>query len=111
MLAYIMELPKTTDEVATKGPYALVMAPTRLAQQIEQETTKFATLEYRVCSRRRPGHRAAVQPRRGCEIVIGTPGRVIDVLERRYTVLQQCDYIVLDEADRMIDMVRCRRTR
>ena len=42
--------------------------------------------------------------RRGCEIVIGTPGRIIDVLERRYTVLQQCNYIVLDEADRMIDM-------
>ena len=42
--------------------------------------------------------------RQGCEIVIGTPGRVIDVLERRYTVLQQCNYIVLDEADRMIDM-------
>jgi hypothetical protein len=42
--------------------------------------------------------------RRGCEIVIGTPGRIIDVIERRYTVLQQCNYIVLDEADRMIDM-------
>jgi len=42
--------------------------------------------------------------RMGCEIVIATPGRLIDVLENRYLVLTQCTYIVLDEADRMIDM-------
>lgn len=42
--------------------------------------------------------------RMGCEIVIATPGRLIDVLENRYLVLNQCTYIVLDEADRMIDM-------
>lgn len=40
--------------------------------------------------------------RMGCEIVIATPGRLIDVLENRYLVLNQCTYIVLDEADRMI---------
>ena len=40
----------------------------------------------------------------GCEIVIATPGRLIDVLENHYLVLSQCTYIVLDEADRMIDM-------
>ena len=44
------------------------------------------------------------QLRLGCEIVIATPGRLIDVLENRYLVLSQCTYIVLDEADRMIDM-------
>lgn len=42
--------------------------------------------------------------RMGCEIVIATPGRLIDVLENRYLVLNQCTYIVFDEADRMIDM-------
>lgn len=42
--------------------------------------------------------------RMGCEIVIATPGRLIDVLENRYLVLNQCTYIVLDEADRMIDL-------
>ena len=108
MLAYIMELPKMTDEVAAKGPYALVMAPTReLAQQIEEETTKFAQfLNYRVASvvGGQDIEQQGFKLRRGCEIVIGTPGRIIDVLERRYTVLQQCNYIVLDEADRMIDM-------
>jgi ATP-dependent RNA helicase DDX23/PRP28 len=42
--------------------------------------------------------------RRGCEIVIATPGRLIDCLERHYCVLNQCNYVVLDEADRMIDL-------
>lgn len=36
--------------------------------------------------------------------MIATPGRLIDVLENRYIVLSQCTYVVLDEADRMIDM-------
>lgn len=36
--------------------------------------------------------------------MIATPGRLIDVLENRYLVLGRCTYVVLDEADRMIDM-------
>ena len=36
--------------------------------------------------------------------MIATPGRLIDVLENRYLVLSQCTYVILDEADRMIDM-------
>ena len=42
--------------------------------------------------------------RKGCEIVIATPGRLLDCLEKAYAVLNQCNYVVLDEADRMIDM-------
>jgi ATP-dependent RNA helicase DDX23/PRP28 len=108
MLAHIMGLPKMTDEVAADGPYALVMAPTReLAQQIEQETLKFAHfLGYRVACvvGGQSIEDQGVQLRKGVEIVVGTPGRIIDVIEKRYTVLNQCNYIVLDEADRMIDM-------
>ena len=40
----------------------------------------------------------------GCEMVIATPGRLLDCLERRYAVLNQCNYVVLDEADKMIEM-------
>jgi ATP-dependent RNA helicase DDX23/PRP28 len=108
MLAHIMGLPKMTDEVAADGPYALVMAPTReLAQQIEQETLKFAHfLGYRVACvvGGQSIEDQGVKLRKGVEIVVGTPGRIIDVIEKRYTVLNQCNYIVLDEADRMIDM-------
>lgn len=41
---------------------------------------------------------------RGCEIVIATPGRLIDFLESGQTNLKRCTYLVLDEADRMLDM-------
>ncbi len=37
-------------------------------------------------------------------MLVATPGRLIDVIERRLVVLNQCNYIVLDEADRMIDL-------
>jgi ATP-dependent RNA helicase DDX23/PRP28 len=108
MLAHIMQLPKMTDEVAAHGPYALVMAPTReLAQQIEEETLKFAHfLDYRVglVVGGQSIEDQGFKLRRGVEILVGTPGRIIDVIDRRYTVLNQCNYIVLDEADRMIDM-------
>jgi hypothetical protein len=42
--------------------------------------------------------------RRGVEIVIATPGRLIDFLESRTTNLRRVTYLVLDEADRMLDM-------
>ena len=42
--------------------------------------------------------------RAGVEIVIATPGRLIDMLDSRSTNLQRVTYLVLDEADRMLDM-------
>uniref|UniRef100_A0A0E0FHN3 RNA helicase n=1 Tax=Oryza nivara TaxID=4536 RepID=A0A0E0FHN3_ORYNI len=64
------------------GPIVLVLAPTReLAVQIQQEATKF-----------------------GVEIVIATPGRLIDMIESHHTNLRRITYLVLDEADRMLDM-------
>ncbi|XP_057671652.1 probable ATP-dependent RNA helicase DDX23 [Diorhabda carinulata] len=109
LLSWIQSLPKLErNEDADQGPYAIILAPTReLAQQIEEETVKFGQpLGIRTVvvvgglSREEQGFRL----RLGCEIVIATPGRLIDVLENRYLVLNQCTYIVLDEADRMIDL-------
>lgn len=109
LLKWIQSLPKIVRmEEADQGPYAIILAPTReLAQQIEAETMKFSVnLGFRTVaiiggiSREEQGFKL----RQGCEIVIATPGRLIDVLENRYLVLNQCTYVVMDEADRMIDM-------
>eukprot|EP00088_Acartia_fossae_P034854 TRINITY_DN3582_c0_g1_i2.p1 TRINITY_DN3582_c0_g1~~TRINITY_DN3582_c0_g1_i2.p1 ORF type:complete len:831 (-),score=239.68 TRINITY_DN3582_c0_g1_i2:433-2880(-) len=109
LLVWINSLPKKSRlEDQDEGPYAIIMAPTReLAQQIEEETNKFGEpMGIRTVavigglSREEQGFKL----RLGCEIVIATPGRLIDVLENRYLVLSRCTYIVLDEADRMIDM-------
>jgi ATP-dependent RNA helicase DDX23/PRP28 len=109
MLAYIMRLPVMAgrEDIEALGPYAVVLSPTReLAQQTEEECGKFAQyLDYRVVSvvGGQSIEEQGFKLRKGCEIMIGTPGRIIDCLERRYTVLHQCNFVVLDEADRMID--------
>ncbi|XVE84616.1 hypothetical protein DITRI_Ditri17bG0026800 [Diplodiscus trichospermus] len=108
MLSYISRLPPMSEENEAEGPYAVVMAPTReLAQQIEDETMKFAHyLGIKVVSivGGQSIEEQGFRIRQGCEVVIATPGRLLDCLERRYAVLNQCNYVVLDEADRMIDM-------
>lgn len=90
------------------GPIVLVLAPTReLAVQIEQEITKFGK-----SSRIRNTCVYGGVPRgpqirdlsRGVEVCIATPGRLIDMLESGRTNLRRVTYLVLDEADRMLDM-------
>ncbi|XP_064413373.1 DEAD-box helicase 3 X-linked a isoform X3 [Latimeria chalumnae] len=89
-------------------PISLVLAPTReLAVQIYEEARKFA---YR--SRVRPcvvygGADIGQQIRdleRGCHLLVATPGRLVDMMERGKIGLEYCKYLVLDEADRMLDM-------
>ncbi|KAF7730004.1 DEAD (Asp-Glu-Ala-Asp) box polypeptide 23 [Apophysomyces ossiformis] len=108
LLVYISDLPKLTMENMADGPYALILAPTReLAQQIEQEAHKFATPMGFTCVSIVGGHSIEEQSfnlRNGAEIIIATPGRLKDCLDRRILVLNQCTYVVMDEADRMIDM-------
>jgi superfamily II DNA/RNA helicase len=42
--------------------------------------------------------------RKGCDIIIGTPGRVIDLINRNNLILNDINTFILDEADRMLDM-------
>ncbi|ORY70007.1 Phosphomethylpyrimidine kinase-domain-containing protein [Pseudomassariella vexata] len=90
------------------GPIVLVLAPTReLAVQIQQEITKFGR-----SSRIRNTCVYGGVPRgpqirdltKGVEVCIATPGRLIDMLEGGKTNLRRVTYLVLDEADRMLDM-------
>ncbi|CAO3609950.1 unnamed protein product [Cunninghamella echinulata] len=89
-------------------PEALILAPTReLTSQIHDEAKKFS---YR--SFVRPcvvygGADIGFQLRqidRGCNLLVATPGRLVDLLERGRVSLQNIKYLVLDEADRMLDM-------
>jgi len=108
MLVYILEIAKTQKFNFENGPYALVLAPTReLAKQIECETNKFATFTSIKAVTIVGGIDHLSQStllREGSEVIIATPGRLLDCIERRILVLNQCNYVVLDEADRMIDM-------
>lgn len=91
------------------GPLALVLAPTReLAQQIEKEVKAFSrSLESFRTAIVVGGTNIAEQRselRAGVNIVVGTPGRFIDHLQQGNTSLSRISYVVLDEADRMLDM-------
>jgi ATP-dependent RNA helicase DDX23/PRP28 len=108
LLVYISDLPPLDEITKNDGPYSLIIAPTReLVQQIETEAKKFAEpLGFTVVSLV-GGHSLEEQAyalRNGAEIIVATPGRLVDCIERRLLVLSQCCYIIMDEADRMIDM-------
>lgn len=108
LLVYISEMPSLDGIAREDGPYAIVLAPTReLAQQIESETKKFATPLGFKCVSLVGGHSMEEQIyalRDGAEIIIATPGRLVDMIERRALILRQCCYVIMDEADRMIDL-------
>lgn len=108
LLCYISELPPLNEFTKNDGPYAIILAPTReLAQQIEVEAKKFATPLGFTCVSIVGGHsleEQAYNMRNGAEIIIATPGRLVDCIERRLLVLGQCCYVIMDEADRMIDL-------
>ncbi|XP_028772285.1 DEAD-box ATP-dependent RNA helicase 46 isoform X2 [Neltuma alba] len=90
------------------GPTVLVLSPTReLATQIQDEAVKFAKSSRISCACLYGGAPKGPQLRdidRGADIVVATPGRLNDILEMRRISLHQVSYLVLDEADRMLDM-------
>ncbi|MEC3916613.1 DEAD/DEAH box helicase [Nocardia sp. CDC160] len=92
-----------------KAPKALVLAPTReLAIQVAEAFGRYATHMPGVhVLPIYGGQNYAVQLsglRRGAQVVVGTPGRVIDHLERGTLDLTELQYLVLDEADEMLKM-------
>lgn len=90
------------------GPTVLVLAPTReLATQIQDEALKFGRSSNLSSTCVYGGAPKGPQLRdleRGVDIVIATPGRMNDFLEAKKISLRQVTYLVLDEADRMLDM-------
>lgn len=109
LLCYLLKLPAShISRCAHEGPLAVVMAPTReLAMQIEEECIKlckYTSFETVCVVGGQAIEEQSYKLRNGVAIVIGTPGRMVDCIENNFMVLNQCNYVVLDEADRMIDM-------
>ncbi|MCY2965598.1 MAG: DEAD/DEAH box helicase, partial [Planctomycetota bacterium] len=87
---------------------ALVLTPTReLSAQVAAECEKLAftrPIKFACCVGGKTIQRQIDDIRRGSQIVIGTPGRIIDLLTRRVLSLDGLKIVVLDEADRMLDI-------
>uniref|UniRef100_A0A8R1DHQ3 RNA helicase n=1 Tax=Caenorhabditis japonica TaxID=281687 RepID=A0A8R1DHQ3_CAEJA len=91
----------------TPSPHVLVLSPTReLAQQIEGEVQKYSYNGYRSVCLYGGGSRSeqVTACKNGVEIVIATPGRLTDLSNEGIISLASVTYVVLDEADRMLDM-------
>ncbi|MFS8019191.1 putative RNA helicase [Helianthus anomalus] len=92
----------------TVFPLALILSPTReLSCQIHMEARKFAYqtgVKVVVVYGGAPINQQLRELERGVDILVATPGRLVDLLERAKVSLQMIRYLALDEADRMLDM-------
>lgn len=92
----------------TVYPLALILSPTReLSVQIHEEAKKFAYqtgVRVVVAYGGAPINQQLRELERGVDILVATPGRLVDLLERARVSLQMIRYLALDEADRMLDM-------
>ena len=99
-----------TVDNATGGcyPEVVVLSPTReLATQIKDEARKFcvgSALTSQAVYGGTSVRGSAESLRRGCNILVATPGRLVDFLERGIINFSRVEFLVLDEADRMLDM-------
>ncbi|XP_077210188.1 DEAD-box ATP-dependent RNA helicase 37-like [Tasmannia lanceolata] len=92
----------------TVYPLALILSPTReLSCQIHEEARKFSYqtgVKVVVAYGGAPINQQLRELERGVDILVATPGRLVDLLERARVSLQMIRYLALDEADRMLDM-------
>ncbi|KAI8867835.1 DEAD-domain-containing protein, partial [Ramicandelaber brevisporus] len=104
IISYVLNQRTQTEN----GPYALILAPTReLALQIEKETQKLMQPLGLKCIGIVGGHSIEEQAMKlrssSIDVIIATPGRMVDCLKQNLVILDKCGYIVLDEADEMIN--------
>ncbi|KAJ3382308.1 DEAD-box ATP-dependent RNA helicase [Lobulomyces angularis] len=96
------------DEKKPQVPLTLILTPTReLAIQIFDEACKFSYRSWVrpcVCYGGQPIFDQIRDLEQGCNLLVATPGRLIDLIDRRKVSLQSVRYFVMDEADRMLNM-------
>jgi len=89
-------------------PQALILTPTReLADQVKEDITnigRFKRIKAAAVYGKSPFAYQKEELKQKCHVVVGTPGRVFDHIERGSIALDQIEYLVLDEADEMLNM-------
>jgi ATP-dependent RNA helicase RhlE len=107
-LAYLIPLIETLDREALRHTIALVLLPTReLAMQVHEQYQQLSTKAMPKAALVIGGvsEKAQIQGlRAGSGLVIATPGRLQDLMSRKFADLRHVKMLVLDEADRMLDM-------
>ncbi|MDD4151699.1 MAG: DEAD/DEAH box helicase [Candidatus Gracilibacteria bacterium] len=105
--AFVISLLEKID-LGKRGVQALILAPTReLVNQTREEIlllSKNMNIKSLPVFGGSPLFKQKELIKKGQDIIIGTPGRVIDLIERGILKLDQIDFFVLDEVDRMLDM-------
>lgn len=101
-------IPLINKVMRNNNETVLILAPTReLAIQIEKEFVEFTkgmNIYGVVCVGGAPIYTQIRNLRRSCNFIIGTPGRIMDLIDRKEIYLDKNKSVVLDEADRMLDM-------
>ena len=109
LLASIQKLLSSEQTAATPGkPRVLILAPTReLAIQIHKDAATLLTdlpLKLAICYGGKAYEQQKQQFSEGVDILVGTPGRLIDFFKQKLFNLKSVEALILDEADRMFDM-------
>ena len=107
MIVHINDQPHI--EPGVDGPIGVVLTPTReLAKQVYGYAKVFVECiggrAVEVAGGSRGTWELTKELRAGCEIVVSSPGRLIDMVRKKGTNLRRVTFLVLDEADRMLDM-------
>ena len=101
-------LERIEPRAGKSGVQGLILVPTReLAVQVRDEAVKLAAgRDIRIVAvyGGKPIRKQVEHLRRGADIAVGTPGRVLDLMSRGALVLESIRFVVLDEADRMLDI-------
>ena len=89
-------------------PQALILTPTReLAVQVKEDITnigRFKRIKATAVYGKQPFAMQKTELKQKTHVVVGTPGRVLDHIERGTLALDQIKYLVIDEADEMLNM-------
>jgi ATP-dependent RNA helicase RhlE len=108
LLQRMMKHENASTSPARHPVRALVLLPTReLAVQVAQQVdlyAKYTNLRSTVVFGGMDMKPQTLELKKGVEVLVATPGRLLDHIEAKNTVLNQVEYVVLDEADRMLDI-------